>query len=164
MTVRDGPQRTGKVQPGSFVLSFSVAGSFSGRTGRFSCNESSGKWFVRNSKRTKSPRGLPGVVAWFWKWKILRRALERITSPVAVHPSSRQAGVCTMREGCARSRSDHAADSFSKRSTRDAHVFALDSRERTKRMVEVFSTLRRNRNHTFKGIWRTSRGGASLKS
>src|SRR5579875_2376072 len=58
----------------------------------------------------------------------------------------------------------HRASLASIRSTNDAHVFAFGSCSSATRIVGVFSTARRMRNHTGSGIARATRAGVSPKS
>ncbi len=58
----------------------------------------------------------------------------------------------------------HRAASISSRSTSDAQLFAQDSCSSKSKIVAVFSTMRRNRNHAFNGTRRTVAPGKSLRS
>ncbi len=58
----------------------------------------------------------------------------------------------------------HRAASISSRSTSEAQLFAQASCSSKSKIVALFSTMRRKRNHTFKGTRRTVAPGKSLKS
>jgi len=59
---------------------------------------------------------------------------------------------------------DHVVSRARSRSTREAQLFAFDSCSRTRRIVGVYSTARRKRNHTGRETERTTCVGVSLRS
>ena len=96
-------------------------------------------------------------------------ASQRTISAACDAPCSKHPGVCTAAVAqTLLSVLDagplHSAASLSTRSTNEAHDLAFDSCESTSKIVDVSSTARRNRNHTFNGTLRTSRTGASAIS